>query len=238
MKEFKEKLFDLMLEYSSKELVDEIVGKYPDSKELQGKYIFSPEFEKKIEEIIESERKHTAHNKFKNTRTKFISIGKKIAIAIVIIIATFSVVAFTVPPIRIALLNYYIEKHDKYISFDLHEQGEEYNNEMDDNQLDIIPYMPEGFEIENIIDNESSLFITYKNNNMLIHFERYAGEVSITLDGEDSKFEIIMIENKEVYTSSKNGMNTIIFNDKNYGYTLSSEIRIEELKKMAESILK
>ena len=238
MKEYKGELFELMLKHASKELLDEMITKYPSPEELKDKYEFSSKFKKWIDEIIENERKRLKHKKFKNIKNKFMNIGKRIAIAMYIIIATFSVVAFTVPSIRVALLNFYIERHDEYISFDLQGQGEEYNNELDDNQSDIILYIPEGFEIKNTIENETALFITYKNNNILIHFERYVGKVSITLDGEDSNFEIVIIGNKEIYTSSKNGMNTIIFNDADFGYKLSSDISMEELKKMVESILK
>lgn len=238
MKEFKEELFELMLKHASKELVDEMVAKYPSPEELKNQYDFSPEFKKRIEEILESEKKREKQNRLKNIGNKLVNTGNRIAIVVCIIVATFSVVAFTVPSIRVALMNFIIEKNEEYISFDLQGQGGNHSNEPADILLDIIPYVPEGFEIENTIENESALFITYTNNNMFIRFERFAGAVDMTIDGEDIIFETIIIRGEEVYTSFKNGMSTIIFNDENYVYKISSEIHMDELEKMAESILK
>lgn len=231
-----ERLFDLMLKQATGKFVDEMVDKYPDSKEMQGKYEFSPEFEKKIQKIIDSERRRVKHSSFKNASYKFLKTGKRIAIAICIIIATFSLVAFTIQPIRVALMNFYIERHDEYISFDLQEQGEENDKAPDVNLSVIITYVPAGYEIFNIVDNESALSITYSNSNQFIHFERYSGSAKITLDGEGVEFKKIMIGGKEGYISSKNEMNTVIINDEYYGYKLSSEISMDELVKMMESI--
>jgi len=237
MKKFKEELFELMLKHASKELVDEMVAEYPSPEELKGKYDFSPEFEKRIEEIIKSEENREKKKKLKNTSKKLLNTGKRIAIAICIITATLSVVAFTVPPIRVALLNFCIERNEEYISFDLQEQGEEHIEKTDDDLSNIISYIPEGFETENITENGNTLIVTLVNDDVFIRFTRYTSAASIAVDGEDSNYKTIMIGDNEVYTFSKNNVNTIIFKDENFGYLLSSEISMEELLKIAKSML-
>ena len=237
MKEFKESLFDLVLTYASKELVDEIVSKYPEPEELKGKYEFSPEFEKWAEEFIRKDKRRKHSKKHKSAWNMVLIIIKRAAVTICIMLSVFSLMAFAIPSIRIALANYFIEQNDKYISMELQEDNKEKNS--NSNYSDIIPYLPEGFVITKEIDNDNLLVIQYMNdNNETIQFERYTGTALLTIDNEESGFEQIMINNNICYISVKNGSNTIVFNNENYGYMISSEINMDELKKMAESILK
>ena len=237
MKEFKESLFDLVLTYASKELVDEIVSKYPEPEEVRGRYEFSPEFEKWAEDLIRKEKKRSHNKKHKSAWNMVLIIIKRAAVAICIMFSVSSLMAFAIPSIRISLANYFIEQNEKFISMELQEDNKEKNSDL--NYSDVIPYLPEGFVIAKEIDNDNLLVIQYMNDkNETIQFERYTGTASLTLDNEESGFEQTMINNNICYISVKNGSNTIVFNNENYGYMISSEINMDELKKMAESILK
>ena len=52
MLSLKEKIFEKRLKAALEKYLDEVVAKYPSPEELKGKYTFSPEFEKRMEEII------------------------------------------------------------------------------------------------------------------------------------------------------------------------------------------
>ena len=239
MKEYKESLFDLMLTYASKELVDEIVDKYPDPEELKGKYEFSPEFEKWAEDLMRKEKKRTRIRKHKNSWQIALIIVKKGAVTISISFALFALMAFAVPSIRVTLANYFIQQNEKHIGMELQDSSEEIQDNDPTSTNYVIPYLPKGFEITEEVDTDNLLVIQYINeNDEAIRFERHNDTVTLTIDSEESGFEQVIISNYECYVSSKNGINTIIFNTENYGYIISAEISIDELIKIAESILK
>ncbi len=234
MKSYKESLFDLALTYASKEFVDEIADKYPDSDDLRGKYEFSPELEKWVDELFQKDKKKSRHKKNKDTWNIILAIMKKGAITICSAIALFALMAFSIPSLRVSLANYVIQLNEKHIAMELENEAEETQGTIKNSDL----YIPEGFEIIEEANNDNIYIIRYANQkNEIIHFEQYTGSVSLTIDNEESEFEKTIISGVECYTTIKNGVNIIVFNTENYGYKISSVISMDELIKMAESLI-
>lgn len=235
MKSYKESLFDLTLTYASKELVAEIADKYPDSDELKGKYEFSPELEKWVDELLQKDKKKSRHKKHKDNWKIVLLVIKRGAITICAAIALFALMAFSIPSLRVLLVNYAIELNEKNVSMKLENEAEGIQGAVNN----VVSYVPEGFETIEEVDNDNLHIISYANeNNEIIQFEQYTGSVSLTIDSEESEFEKIVISGVECYITTKNGINMIVFNTKNYGYKISSVISMEELKKMSESLIK
>jgi hypothetical protein len=133
------------------------------------------------------------------------------------------------------LVNYAIELNEKNVSMKLENEAEGIQGAVNN----VVSYVPEGFETIEEVDNDNLHIISYANeNNEIIQFEQYTGSVSLTIDSEESEFEKIVISGVECYITTKNGINMIVFNTKNYGYKISSVISMEELKKMSESLIK
>ena len=234
MKELNEKIFDLMLEEASKLYVENLVAEYPSPEELEGKYTFSPKFEAWIEGIIKSERRRLKRKAFKRTLNIVLNIGQKAATIMCCAFALSLLLAFTVPPIRVAILNFVTETNEDYIEMDL-KTKEETNGIIGNIDID----MPKDFEIIDIDKTDALLSITYQNNEgATIFLERYIGTAGTIIDSENSGFKKIAIGEEDGYILLKNDKTTVICHDEDYGYTIiSSDISHEELIEIAEDII-
>ena len=234
MKKLNDKIFDLMLEEASQQYVEQIAAGYPSAEELKGRYTFSPEFENWVEGVIQSEEKRLKRIGYKKVWKRIWRASQKISVALCMLFATFFLVAFTVPPIRSALLNFVTERHEDYVEVDLKDQ----DSEKDEMIANININMPEEFNIINVIDSKTMLIVTYENSaGETLQLERYLGTAGMIVDSEKSGFDSIMIREKEGYISSRNGKNTILFHDSEYGYTIMSEIDQDRLVTIAKGII-
>lgn len=235
MKKDKNEIFDKVLGQASKIALTDLINEYPTIEELEGKYTFSKKHQRRITSILKKD----------NTKRRYIESEKwhKIrrfsfnAAAVVCMIFTLStLLAFAVPPIRIAITNFVLERNSEYIDMDAQSCDEVYPY----NDIECAPsYIPKGFAIQEISSTETMSVIAYVNDDdKIIRVTRYAGEVGFTLDGEDIDFDDIMINDNKGYISIKNEQITIMFYDNVYTYQIVSETNKFEAIKIAESITK
>lgn len=108
---------------------------------------------------------------------------------------------------------------------------------MDDNIEGAPSYIPEEYEIQEITNSETKLRISYINEiEKIILYTRYIGEVSLTVDNEDTNFDKITISSYEGYINNKNNEVTLIFHVGKFTYKIILHANEEETIKMAESI--
>lgn len=233
MNDYYEELFELRIKYASKEILDEMVKEYPTPEELHGKYRYSSAHINWAQDIIKKEKRKEQLAKDKKklkTHRKVV----KVAAVFCIVMATVTCVAFTVPPIRIALSNFLLEEKENHYDLELQEKKE---NGQFDIPVYIEEYMPEGFIVTDVDESQSMLIVTFENDAKdMIHFERFVGSAGITLDSEDSSYENIMIGENEGHSISKNEETVFVFNDDEYGYIISSTLTRSELLQIAQKI--
>lgn len=235
MKNYYEELFELRIKYASKEILDEMVKEYPTPEELHGKYSYSSTHVNWAQDIIKNEKQKVQSAKDKK-KLKIHRVGVRVATVFCIVMATATCVAFTVPPIRMALSNFLLEEKETYYDLELQEKNE---NRQFDIPAYIEEYIPKGFEVTDVFESQSMLIVTFENDaNDMIRLERLVGTAGITLDAEDSNYEDIMIGKNKGHSITKNGETVIVFNSDEYGYILSSTLTRSELIKIARKILR
>lgn len=230
-----EELLDAMIKNASKQIIDEIADSYPSPEELECKHTFSPEFRTWVDGRIKQERIRERKNKRVIWWKQFRTVSIHVATALCVLFAGFLLAAFTVPPIRIAVMNFLVQHNEVHTDMDIPQKDEDFYGD----SRYVIPYIPEGYEVTNTVENDIALFITFSNKaGKSIWFERHVGAVGLTIDREDIHEEIVTIGNRDAYYFYKNGIYTIVITDENFGYKITSDTdEIDELILMAQYIL-
>ncbi|MEX1377676.1 MAG: DUF4367 domain-containing protein [Eubacteriales bacterium] len=230
MKKKSEDMIDEILEGASRISMDSIINNYPSVEELKEKYDFSKKHNKRMEKLFRKSKKVEGNYNY-DAWQKFRKFSFNAAAVICMIFTLFTLLAFTVPPIRVTIANYIVEYNEKYV---------ELNTNHDNNIDDIYgapQYIPEGYMVKDIVETKSLLKIIYINDDgKEIYFDRYNGEVNITVDNENSEFKKITIKEFTGYTITKNGQSTIVFYTDTYTYSLIADLEYSEIILIAESI--
>ncbi len=100
-------------------------------------------------------------------------------------------------------------------------------------------YIPAGYVVEEEADLGAYYMITYANKagEKLRFAQQFKKHIEIQVDTEDIQYTAIMIGNQQGVSYKNKGINTITFSDSQYTYTISANISIDELQKMAKSLI-
>ena len=220
-KEFDKKLV-MAFELYNKKLSDSL----PTDDELKD-ITFSKTFENKMEKLIRAQKKSYFY--LINT------VGKRAAVIILAIMISLTATTFGVKAIRESVIKFITETFEKFTAVSV-------ENEEADTQDDIVKtapqYIPEGYTLEYEMETGGVYKIIYRNmDNVSINYIQKINFGTIyNIDTEDIKYEKININSFEGIKYVKNGINTVVFADGTYMYTVYGKISFDELIKMAESI--
>lgn len=210
MKPSKRELIDELLNDAADTALKDLVGEYPSLEELEGKYTFSNKHNRKMKRLFKkADRLEDAGNV--DAWHTFRRMSFNAAAVLCMVFTIFTLVAFTVPEIRVAITNYIVERNEEYVV--INTESNMYNGQV----IEGAPkYIPEGFEIVDYMSAENTIIVTYENNNSFIYYIRNTGDVSVTVDNELSDFDEISIDKFTGYICEKNNEITIIFHDGTY----------------------
>ena len=188
----------------------------------------SPEFEKKMEILIEK------------TNRKYVSIGKysirRIAL-IAIIAALFLTGCVAIKPVREAILNYWSEITD--VSTTIHMQREDDGDEIQFEVIKMTP--PEGYSVvtEEIDKEFGSYSCEYvgPNGEFLYWGQERIHTSAVNINTENAKVYQIKIRELEVTCVVKDGSDHVYWMDDTCFYHLIGDCDVEVLIKMAEKML-
>lgn len=232
MRQSKNEKIDALLEEAAKISIEELIEDYPNLNELEGQYEFSSKHSKKMNKLFKKAKKLEIEGEI-DAWHKFRKFSFNAAAVICMLFTVFTLVAFTVPEIRVAITNYFVEKNEEHIV--INTESNTNNNEMTDGTP---KYIPEGFEIISIIKTDIMIDAVYQNNdNDFIYYTRNAGETMLTIDNENNDFNEINISEYPGYISEKHNEITVVFHDGEYTYHIVSNIDREEIIKIAVSLL-
>ena len=205
------------------------------NEELNKDITFTPEFEIKMQKIV---------NSYKKSYYRFISTtARKVASILLIVFIslgiTMSVKAFREPVVR-----FFIEVYEKFSTVTFQpEEKEELPPPTIIEQYFEPSYLPEGYVEVSRNDFENIIQIEYENESgEIMSFFQMTMEnrkMSIDTEGTESK-EIMVNDNVGIFSSNK-GNNTILWDDGQYAYfisTVSVEETILEIAKSLEKIEK
>ena len=218
---------DIMQE-ALKYIVERDIKQVMDELEQEPDIETSPEFEKKMEILIQK------------TNRKYVSIGKysirRIAL-IAIIAALFLTGCAVIKPVREAILNYWSEMTDK--ATNIHMQLVD-DGDMELKRLVLTP--PEGYSLvsEEIDEEMGSYSYEYvgANGEFLYWGQERINTSIVNINTENSKVYQIKIREQEVTCVVKEGSDHVYWTDDMCFYHLIGDCEVEELLKIVKDVLK
>lgn len=232
MKKSKREKIDKLFEDASAMSLDNLINEYPSPEELEGMYDFSDKHNKKMKKLFRKADK-IENGISKDFWHTFRRISFNAAAVLCMLFTVFTLVAFTVPEIRVAITNYIVEENYEYVAINI--ESDMYESEI----IEGAPrYIPEGYKIIDTIITEAIIDIVYENSSgKFIYYTRNTGETFLTLDNEDSDFKPIHILKIKGYIKDKNGEISLVFHDDEYTHTITSNADKKVIIEIAESII-
>lgn len=220
-KEIDEKLIQAFERYNQK-----LCESLPSDEELKD-VTFSETFEKKMQKLISIQKK--SYYYMINT------VGKRVAIILAAIIIGLTATTFGVKAIRETVIEFITETFERFTKVSV-------VNEEPDTQIEFVKtvptYIPEGYTVESETELGGLYKISYNHkDDIFIDYTQMISNGTIyNADTEEIEYDKIIINSFEGIKYIKNGINTVVFADETYMYTIYGDISFDELIKMAESI--
>lgn len=210
---------------------NEEIDSIPTNEQLAKIYTFSPEFEIRMKKLFIKDRRRSL---LKNTML----YSKRVASVLIIVLGLlFSTLLFNTE-VRAAVGKVLVEWYEKFTSFTFED-----NKVIDDKKEWTLGYLPEGYVQENYEILGRITSIEYRNNqDDKIRFT-YAPEGSVTniaVDNENHEIGSCVILGNEAFSIAAlddKFDNGVIWNMDGHTFDLWGKIPMDELKKVAESIL-
>lgn len=221
------KISDDMLYQYAAEARDAWLGTFP-SDNIISKHKFSRQFERKMRKIISEQRRSPWMNTFLRTA--------KHAAAVIIIIyfVTFS---------GLMTVQAYREKFIQIVT-QIFEDLTSFHFSSDVNSPDIFKpasfgYLPDGMREIKREQTESRLYVRYESNesSFLSVSQKNVSDdsqINMILDTEDADVSHFILQGEEAFSTSKKGIQTVIFTKDRYVFNIKSNMSVDEIKNVAE----
>lgn len=198
----------------------------PTDEELK-QITFSEAFEKKMQKLISAQKKSYFY--LINT------VGKRVAILVLSIMISLTATTFGVKAIRETVIEFITETFEKFTNIIVRYEEPSTQNEI----VKTTPqYIPDGYIIESELDSGIFYRVIYNNlgNTIISYTQKINYGSSSNINTEDVEYEKISVNSFEGIKYVNNGINTVVFADGTYLYTINGQVSFDELIKIAESI--
>ena len=248
-KQAQEKMLETLFEYAASCHIDNLIEATTHLEvSTDSELALSPEFDQKMKKIIESYNKK---DKIKNFREKTIRFLPKAAVFLLIVIGSLTMVVASVEALRVKVINFFVNTHQKYTDVQLRENSPDQLNEQIQQMIPIqhqIPsdwdgyvlgYVPQGFNVVGTEEDSTSKTINYADQNgKTIRFTQYlSNATNLRIDTENAIVEHHSIHNSKAILAEKDGRVSIVWENE-YLFYIVGKIDKSEIKKMAESVFK
>lgn len=216
-----EKLFNEMIDEAARQMSEQ------DHEDISPAEVhFSPEHEKKMQELFQKERrknqkKHSAHTK------RLLCV--LIACMIVSVGGVCSVGAW-----RIRLMNFFFTPENPNTTFTF---NDDHSYVYSDKEV-YLNYVPEGFVLTDRSDNAPVISRTFSKEDKFFEFSIYSADGRLSLDTESGALEEITMHGLKGVTTSSNLVNSVILYDDNFVYCFTGNIAQNEIIKIAQGYQK
>ena len=235
MKNKENKVIEAYYGYIGEIYVDSIVDELEEKKEEIKNTSFPKKLDAWVKEYIETEEKKEKRIKLiKNIKKQ----SKKAAIILLIVIAGISTLIFTVEAIRVRVFNYFIEKNERYTEIRVEEENNIKTPELNWESYYQPAYMTEGYYFESSKDIGSIKVLKYTDGENEITFTQANNGTDFQLDTEDAVTENIKINGNEGFLIIKEDRSMIFWHNEEKSFTITGNIKKEEIIKITESIEK
>ncbi|HOB19354.1 MAG TPA: DUF4367 domain-containing protein [Candidatus Atribacteria bacterium] len=221
---------NLKLKRSLELYLEDLILQYPDADAVSA-HTFSPRFERKMSALISRRKKPYYY--LVNT------VGKQVAVVILVILLTLSGTVFSVKALREPVVNFFIEIYETFSKI-------LFSSEDDENYKKIETYyapqyIPEGFMLKEEDKNDLyyRLIFTDSRSNLIIYSQLSYNKSTATVDTEDVVVEETTMNGLSVIYLTNKGYNRIVLNDGVYVYSITAPkyISHDELFKMGASLM-
>lgn len=199
-----------------------------DSIEILQKPIYTMNFTKKMKEL-----------NIKQNNRIFLTIAKKAAVFILVLIMSLSTVLVFNAEARTKLFNWIIEKFPEFSIFTSQKVNE------DDGSIDLtsfkIKYIPKGFELSNTHEMRNTLIYDYlsEDNQMLtIKLSISSDERKSYYDTENADIEEFIYKGSQAYTWKTDGITYLLWYQNSVDFHIIGNLNKDEIIKIAENISK
>src|SRR6056297_21110 len=235
MKNKENEIIEAYYGYIREIYVDTIVDELEEKKEEIKNTSFPKKLDTWVEEYIKTEEKKEKRIRLiKNIKKQ----SKKAAIILLIIIAGISTLIFTVEAIRVRVFNFFIERNERYTEIRIEEENNIKTPELDWENYYQPTYMPEGYYFESEEDGGLIKMLNYSDGKNQIIITQTNNSAGIQIDTEDATTEKININGNEGFLIIKEDRSMIFWHNEERSFTITGNIKKEEIIKIAESIEK
>ena len=220
-KELDKKLAVVFEKYNKK-----LFESLPTDEELQN-ITFTDDFKRKMQKLINAQKK--SYYYMINT------VGKRVAIIILAILITLTATTFGVEAIRKSVIEFITETFEKFTKISV-------QNDESDSYAVLVKtspqYIPEGYVSteESSTDTVYRVVYTDAGGSIIDYTQQINYGVFYNIDTEDIEYEKIIVNSFDGIKYVKNGINSVVFADETYMYTINGQVPFDELIKMARSI--
>lgn len=210
---------------------NEEINSIQSNEELSKTYSFSTEFETRMKRLLIKDRR-------KDYVKKTMYYSRKVALIIIIVLGLLFGSLLLSTEVRATVGKVLVEWYERFTTFSFRD-----DEVIDGNKDWILGYIPEGY-----VQNNYEVLGRIKN----IEFENNQGDkirfsyvpdnsiTNISVDNENHKIDSFVVEENKAYSiiaTNNDFDNGIIWNMEGYTFDLWSKLSIDELKRVAESIV-
>ena len=166
----------------------------------------------------------------------FGTAGRRIASIAVAVLVAATVTTVSVEALRKPVFHFFAEVYEKFTQIFFVDDTPNVSEIQFEKKTPA--YIPEGYVVESEIATPTVYKIVYSNgNNQKLRYAQNLKESGeIQADTETITYTNIMVGNYHGITYSNKGVNYIVFSDDKYNYTLSGDLSVNELIKIAKTI--
>lgn len=220
------KLFRQALVEAMHENTQMVLAEYPE------KPVFSKKHRRAMKRILFSHGKRTIKTSSRvSVRTRLIAA----LVAVVLLLLG----GLTVYANREAVVEFMEQIYETFTRIFFHEEQEDGEGSLDSIEEERIPtYVPDGFVMQNHQSALSGVYVVWQKEEEYIIFNQSTIGNIYNFDNEHGDFTTIMIGDSTVYAKQDEYLNTYIWNDGIYTYSLSctATLKFEDVGHMIQSV--
>lgn len=200
------------------------------------RYEISPEAVKRINKSLD---KYYSTKKLQVFTKKSLKILYKVGIVLFAFFGVFIFAYFTVDAFRVQVLNFLVTIDKEYTAVSLGESESNWNIPPEVSNMYVPSYIPEGYWLDNIINEKTIKIINYINGEgKTIKFREYNSSTNANFDSEDADiFKSLKINGVNGLFVLKNEMATVSWKYDDRIFAIYAQLSEDEIVHIAESVI-
>lgn len=191
------------------------------------------------ERVYQCIDKFNMRNARKRLAEKIRSIIPKAAVILLVLFVSLLTLTLSVDAFRTQVYNFISTDNDEYSSVRIRPGSSENEVKINWKEYYFPTYVPEGFYIDKIQENDRVKAVYFKNeNNEQIKFFQAPNAADFNMDTEGGEKEELLINGMVAVLIKKDGKNILFWNNAEASFYLVSELEADKLVIIAESLEK